>query len=190
VLAAVTVFKQLGAKIREVDMRGMEETARLAADITAGEALAYHHDWLRRRSRDYGEDVRSRLDQSRRLTALTYIQAMQKRTAYSGRMEQVLNLVDMLLTPTLPVVAPGIGQEQVSTGRAHRDVRLALLSLTRPANLSGLPAISLPCGFSPDGLPVGLQLIGRRFEDATLLCAAYAYEQATSWHRQFPEDPV
>jgi aspartyl-tRNA(Asn)/glutamyl-tRNA(Gln) amidotransferase subunit A len=190
VLAAATVFGKLGARIREVDMKGMKDTARLAADITAGEALAYHHDWLRRRPGDYGEDVRSRLEQSLGMTALNYILAMQERNAYSGGMQQALNSVDMLLAPTLPVVAPGIGQEEVRTGRTRTDVRLALLSLTRPANLSGLPAISVPCGFSPDGLPVGLQLIGRRFEEATLLRAAFAYEQATSWHRRFPEDPI
>jgi len=66
-------------------------------------------------------------------------------------------------------------------------VRLALLSLTRPANLSGLPAISVPCGFSR-GLPIGLQLIGRRFDEATVLRAAYAYEQATPWHGRFPAE--
>jgi aspartyl-tRNA(Asn)/glutamyl-tRNA(Gln) amidotransferase subunit A len=190
VLAAVAVFRQLGARIREVDMKGMEETARLAADITAGEALAYHAEWLRRRPGDYGRDVRSRLEQSRELMASAYIQAMQKRAAYSGRMERVLESVDILLAPTLPVVAPRIDAEQVRAGRARRDVRLALLSLTRPANLSGLPALSVPCGFSRGGIPVGLQLIGRRRKEGTLFRAAYAYEQATSWHLQFPPDPV
>jgi Asp-tRNA(Asn)/Glu-tRNA(Gln) amidotransferase A subunit family amidase len=115
---------------------------------------------------------------------------MQKRAAYSGRMERVLESVDILLAPTLPVVAPRIDAEQVRAGRARRDVRLALLSLTRPANLSGLPALSVPCGFSRGGIPVGLQLIGRRRKEGTLFRAAYAYEQATSWHLQFPPDPV
>jgi aspartyl-tRNA(Asn)/glutamyl-tRNA(Gln) amidotransferase subunit A len=63
------------------------------------------------------------------------------------------------------------------------------LRLTFPGNLSGLPAISIPCGFSSEKLPIGLQLIGRRLEEATLLRAAYAYEQSTSWHKMFPPDP-
>jgi len=187
VLDATEVFKELGASVREVQLKGMEETARLASDITAAEALAHHDVWLKRHPGDYGEDVRSRLDQGRSMTALTYIQAMQKRAAYSGRMEQTLDLVDLLLTPTLPVVAPGIDQTELMAGRALDDVRLALLSLTRPANLSGLPAISVPCGFSR-GLPIGLQLIGRRFDEATVLRAAYAYEQATPWHGRFPAE--
>ena len=74
-------------------------------------------------------------------------------------------------------------------GRVREDVRLALLRLTRPGNLTGLPAISLPCGFSKAGLPIGLQLIGREGEEATVLRTAYAYEQATEWHRRFPADP-
>jgi aspartyl-tRNA(Asn)/glutamyl-tRNA(Gln) amidotransferase subunit A len=69
------------------------------------------------------------------------------------------------------------------------DVRPALLRFTRPGNLTGLPAISLPCGSSAEDLPVGLQLIGRRFDEATLLRVAHAFEQATPWHEMFPPDP-
>jgi aspartyl-tRNA(Asn)/glutamyl-tRNA(Gln) amidotransferase subunit A len=89
----------------------------------------------------------------------------------------------------LPVTAPRIDQENVRIGTKWQDIRTALLSLTRPANLSGFPAISLPCGFSPEGLPVGLQLIGRRHDELTIFRAAYAYEQATPWHKRFPPDP-
>ena len=186
VLAAVKTLKELGASLREVNLKGMEETARLAADITAGEALAFHEEWLNKRPEEYGKDVGARLEQSRGLTAAAYIQALQKRLAYTEEFERVLDAVDLILAPAIPVVAPGLDQEQVRTGRSRTDVRLALLSLTRPANLTGLPALSVPCGFSPDNLPIGLQLIGRRFGEATLLRAAWAYEQATPWHRQFP----
>jgi len=190
VLSAISVLERLGAAIREIDLDGMGETGRLASDITAAEALAYHHKWLERRSHEYGEDVQSRLQQSRNLTALQYLQAQEKRRAYTDQFARALDSVSFIASPTLPVVAPEITQDEVVIGRARRDVRLVLLSLTRPANLAGLPAISLPCGFSSDGLPVGLQLIGRRFDEATLLRAAYVYERATPWHRQFPPDPV
>ncbi len=188
VLAAMKTLEDLGASLREVNLKGMEETARLAADITAGEALAYHEPWLNKRPDEYGKDVRGRLEQSRGLTAAAYIQALQKRMAYTEEFERVLDSVDLILAPALPVVAPGLDQEQVRAGRSLIDVRLALLSLTRPANLTGLPAISVPCGFSPDNLPIGLQMTGRRFGEATLLRAARAYEQATPWHRRFPEN--
>jgi aspartyl-tRNA(Asn)/glutamyl-tRNA(Gln) amidotransferase subunit A len=190
VFSAISVFERFGAAIRELDLDGMNETGDLASDITAAEALAYHYRWLERRSHKYGEDVRSRLQESRSLTALDYIRAQEKRRAYTDRFTRALGSVSFLASPTLPVVAPEITQDVVVIGRARRDVRLALLSLTRPANLAGLPAISIPCGFSSDGLPVGLQLIGRRFDEATLLRAAYIYESATPWHRRFPPDPV
>jgi aspartyl-tRNA(Asn)/glutamyl-tRNA(Gln) amidotransferase subunit A len=188
VLEAIKVFTQLGAEIREVELKGMEDTARLAGKITGDEALVYHEEWLRRRPQAYGDDIRSRLQQCRKSTATSYIRAQQERTAYSERLAEALGECHLLLTPTLPVVAPFIEQTEVRIARSTVDVRLALLSLTRPGNLSGLPAISLPCGFSPEGLPVGLQLIGHRSGEATILRAAYAYEQATPWHRRFPVD--
>ena len=188
VLASIGIFEQLGAKITELNLAGMEETAALASEITGDEAFAHHEKWLKQRPQDYGKDVRLRLEQSSKTTAAVYIGARQKLLAYSERFASALNKVDVLLTPTLPVTAPGIGQNEIRIGNVTENVRTALLRLTRPGNLSGLPAISVPCGFSSDGLPIGLQLIGRRFEETTLLRAAYAYEQATPWHFAFPSD--
>ena len=188
VMVSIEIFKELGAKLREVDLKGMEETARLAGEITGDEAFAYHEKWLEQKPQDYGKDVRLRLMQSSKAKAWGYIQAQQDRVAYSERLANALDSADLLIAPTLPVVAPDISQNEIRIGRSTEDVRLALLSLTRPANLAGLPAISIPCGFSSEGLPVGLQLIGRHSDEATLLRAAYAFERATPWHRQFPPD--
>ncbi|MBN1566996.1 MAG: amidase [Acidobacteria bacterium] len=188
VLAAAAVIERAGAKIVEVNLAGMDKTAQLAAEITADEALAYHEKWLEQKFKDYGEDVRSRLELSRKATAIAYIRAQQDRLAYSEEMSKTLEGIHVLLAPTLPVVAPLIDENEVRIGRYCEDVRLALLSLTRPGNLSGLPAISVPCGFSAEGLPIGLQLIGRRSGEASLLRVAYAYEQATPWHLHFPPE--
>jgi aspartyl-tRNA(Asn)/glutamyl-tRNA(Gln) amidotransferase subunit A len=188
VMVSADIFKQLGAQICQVDLKGMEETARLAAEITGDEAYAYHERWLEQKPQDYGKDVRARLRQSAKAKASAYIQAQQSRLAYGERLAEALNSIHLLLAPTLPIVAPFINQLDVRIGRSTEDVRLALLSLTRPGNLAGLPAISIPCGFSSEGLPVGLQLIGRRSDEATLLRAAYAFERTTPWHRQFPAD--
>jgi len=188
-LAAVEVFQGLGATVREVNLKGTEETARLAADITGAEALAFHEKWLQEKSLDYGEDVRSRLEQSRTLTATAYIQSLQRKIDYTRELVKALNSVRLLVAPTLPVAAPAFGRNEVKIGRSSEDVRLALLRLTRPANLAGLPAISVPCGFSAQQLPIGMQLIGRPFDEAGVLQAAYAYECATPWHRRFPLEP-
>jgi aspartyl-tRNA(Asn)/glutamyl-tRNA(Gln) amidotransferase subunit A len=189
VLAAIDVFKQLGANTREIDLNGMEETARIAADITGCEALAIHEKWLQDSPERYGEDVRIRLEQNRTTPATAYIQALRNRDAYMQEFARALDSVDVLLAPTTPIVAPTIDEKEADTGTAREDVRSALLRLTRPGNLSGLPAISLPCGVSAERLPVGLQLIGGTYDEPAVFRAAYAYECATPWHRQFPVDP-
>ena len=94
--------------------------------------------------------------------------------------------VDVLAVPTIPMVAPRFDENEVKFGRSTEIVRVALLRLNFPANLSGLPAVSLPCGFSAEKLPIGLQLIGRAFEEAALLRVALAYERSTPWHKMFP----
>jgi aspartyl-tRNA(Asn)/glutamyl-tRNA(Gln) amidotransferase subunit A len=188
VMDAAEVFRQLGANVREVTLKGMEETAWLAAEITGDEGFAFHEKWLDKKAKDYGNDVRLRLEQCRKATAAAFIRAREKKLAYIERLTGVFEEVDLLMAPTLPLAAPRIGQNEVLSGRSMEDVRLALLRLTRPANLAGLPAVSIPCGFSAERLPVGLQLIGRWFEEAAVLRAAYAYEQATPWHLAFPPD--
>jgi aspartyl-tRNA(Asn)/glutamyl-tRNA(Gln) amidotransferase subunit A len=181
---ALNVFEQLGADICEVNLKGMEETTSIAADITAGEALAYHAKWLAGNPEKYGADIRLRLEQSKSMSALTYVQAQQKRQEYMDRMERALDSIHVILAPTLPIVAP-----ETTKSKTQGDIRTALLSLTRPANLSGQPSISIPCGFSREGLPIGMQIIGRRYDEVTALRVAYAYESSTSWHKCFPPDP-
>jgi aspartyl-tRNA(Asn)/glutamyl-tRNA(Gln) amidotransferase subunit A len=188
VMAAIRIFEHLGAGITELNLKGMEETERMAAEITGCEALAFHEQWLSRKSRDYGEDVRKRLEQSRTVTATAYIQMMQMMQKYGRELDAALGKVNLILAPALPIEAPGIDEKVVKIGRSREDARRALLRLTRPANLAGVPAISVPCGFTAQKLPVGLQIIGRRFDDASVLRAAHAYESATSWHHNFPQE--
>jgi len=190
VLTAIGVLEQLGATIHETELKGMGETADLASNITAGEALSFHWKWLLRKPQSYGRDVRSRLQQSRRLTALAYLRAQQGRCAYTERLIHALEHTSVLAVPTLPVVAPRVDRGKARLGGLAEDLRLALLRLTRPANLAGLPAISLPCGFSSEGMPIGLQLIGKPFDEATVLRVAYAYERATSWHKLLPSEAI
>ena len=190
VLDAVEVFRRLGAEVKEVRLEGMEPTARLAEEITGDEAAAYHDRWLARRGAAYGRDVRLRLAPGRRATAVAYLRALEEMRAYGERLDRVFESVDVLAAPTLPLAPPALDQTEFRSGRRREDVRAALLRLTRPGNLSGLPAISLPCGSTPGGLPVGLQLLGRRRDEPTLLRAACAYETATEWHERFPPDPA
>jgi aspartyl-tRNA(Asn)/glutamyl-tRNA(Gln) amidotransferase subunit A len=117
VLDAISVFAQLGAEIREVELKGMKETAHLAAEITGDEAFAYHEEWLSRRPQAYGKDVRFRLQQCRKATATSYIHAQQKRLAYTEGLAEAMEALHLLLTPTLPIVAPLIEQDEVRIER-------------------------------------------------------------------------
>ncbi len=188
VLAAVEVLRENGAEVREIPLRWLGDTARLAAVITGAEALAYHSEWLRSRPEDYGADVRRRLGEVERVTAVSYLQAREAQQQYAGEFAAVFDKVDCLAVPALPVTATPVAESEVRIGSGFEDVRLALLRLTRPANLAGLPAISVPCGFSRDGLPTGLQIIGRKGDEQTVLRVAYAFERATRWHERFPQD--
>lgn len=189
VTAAIATLEHNGAEVREVNLKWMSETARLAGEITVAEALVYHWKWVQQRSAEYGPDVRVRLKEGMDESALAYLQAQEMRRVYTKEFDNVLRSVDVLAAPTLPVAAPRIEESEVVVGRSRENVRVALLHLTRPGNLTGLPAITVPCGFTSDGLPTGLQLIGRRFDEKTVLRAAYAYELATSWHEMFPPEP-
>jgi len=190
VVKAIEILEQNGAEVEEVKLKSMRETARLAGEITVAEALVYHWNWLRKQPQNYGPDVRLRLKEGMEESALTYLLALQMRQVYAQGFTDILSRVDLLAVPTLPVAAPRIEDEEVYIGRGKENVRVALLSLTRPGNLTHLPAITVPCGFTSEGLPSGLQLIGRKMDEATVLRAAYGYEQLTSWHEMFPPDPI
>ncbi len=187
VMAAAGVFHDLGARVREVRIQCMEDTAELSRVIPQAEALVYHWKWMKERPGDYDPAIRARLEGGMGITAVDYLQARARQILYMRAFDLVMERVDLLLVPAHPVTAPLIEQKEVSIGRFKEDVRLSLLRLTRPANLTGQPAISMPCGVSR-GMPIGLQLIGRRWEDSTVLRAAYAFEQATPWHANFPPD--
>jgi aspartyl-tRNA(Asn)/glutamyl-tRNA(Gln) amidotransferase subunit A len=186
VLTACAILHQLGAELREVEIRGMKDAAPLVGVITVGEALSFHWMWLHSRARDYGADVRERMETNRDQRTVEYLQAQEKRRMYTQAFVQVFESVDVVAAPTLPVLPPLIGQKEIEWGRTKEDVRAALLRMTRPGNLTGLPAISLPCGSTAENLPVGLQLFSRHYDETTLLRVAHAFEQATPWHRMFP----
>jgi aspartyl-tRNA(Asn)/glutamyl-tRNA(Gln) amidotransferase subunit A len=186
VLTACATLGQMGAELREVEVKGMKEAVPLVAVITVGEALSYHWKWLQTRAQDYGADVRERMELSQNQRTVDYLQAQERRRRFTEDFVQVFESVDVLAAPTLPVLPPLIGQREIPWGRTKEDVRTALLRMTRPGNLTGLPVISLPCGITADSLPVGLQLFGRHYDEPTLLQVAYAYEQATPWHTMFP----
>ena len=152
VVAAHAALESMGAKIQQIKLEGIQETVDLAADIIFPEALAFHWKWINERPGDYGEDLRTRMQGRMAQTAVTYLRALQKRREYAESFKKVMESVDVLAVPTIPIIAPRFDEQEVKIGRSTENVRIALLRLTFPGNLSGLPAISLPCGVLPGGV--------------------------------------
>jgi len=128
----------------------------------------------------FGDDIRRRLEDGTKTTSTEYILARRTQAEAKKRFELFFESYDFLIIPTTPIAAPTIeGHDAVEqAGRLTR--------FTAPFNLTGLPALSVPCGFTKDGLPIGLQIVSRAWADAKALTAGYAYEQATEWHKKFP----
>ena len=176
---ALTVMGELGATVRDVDLPHVEHSRAANQTIMMGEAFAYHEHNLKTRRQDYGEMVRDRFLLGGMLTIGDYVQAQRVRRLIKQEMAEVLREVDVLVTPTSP--KPAAAFEGYSGGAT-----LTGPSFTGPFNASGLPAISTPGGFSEDGLPIGLQIAGKPFDEATVLRVAYAYEQAAQWFERRP----
>ena len=150
------------------------------------EAAAVHIDHLRNRADDMGNDVRDRLEIGALTPATDYIVAQQARRLFNRDLAEVMTEFDLLLTPTVALGAPRIDQPSVTIEGSTLPAVAVLARLTRPFNISGFPTVTVPSGFTEDGMPIGLQIAGRAFDEATALRAAYAYEQATDWHTRRP----
>jgi aspartyl-tRNA(Asn)/glutamyl-tRNA(Gln) amidotransferase subunit A len=118
--------------------------------------------------------------------ATVYLKAQRIRAALRRDLERALEGVDVLATPTAAIPAPKLDAGAGEIGAPTGPLRGTLRRLTQPLNVTGSPAVTVPCGFSRDGLPIGLQLIGRPFEEARVLNLAYAYEQSTPWRDRHP----
>ena len=123
----------------------------------------------------------------RDVRAVDYLNAFEVKRAVTREFDDAFEKVDAILAPTLPIAASKIGEKDILIGAEKETVRSALVRLNRPANLTGHPALSIPCGFTRTGLPIGLQLIGPNWSEARLLAIALAYEGATDWHKRRPQ---
>jgi aspartyl-tRNA(Asn)/glutamyl-tRNA(Gln) amidotransferase subunit A len=156
--------------------------------LADSEGAGLHARWLRERPQDYDAGTRRRLLTASLLPTTLYHQAERARVLIRNQVWSALGRHDLLLAPTAPTPAPLIASTKapLQSGDAAARRFSTRRSFTTPASLAGVPAVSLPCGFTAGGLPIGLQLIGRRFEDATVLRAAHAYERSTLWHDRRP----
>jgi aspartyl-tRNA(Asn)/glutamyl-tRNA(Gln) amidotransferase subunit A len=180
VAAAAQIFESLGATVELVELPDAIQAARANGIMVTSDAAAFHMERLKSRPQDFGPDVLMRLQSGAAVTSSEYILARRLQTVLRRRYETLFNSYAILLTPATPIAAPLFGADAVERARQ-------LTRFTAPFNLTGLPALSLPCGFTQAGLPAGLQLIARPWDEARLLQAAYAYETASGWYLRKPE---
>jgi aspartyl-tRNA(Asn)/glutamyl-tRNA(Gln) amidotransferase subunit A len=176
---AARLLTSLGASVSEKTLPRVDLlTAQRAILLT--DAAAVHRDHLRERAADIGADVLTRLRTGQTFTGMDYAQARRDRDELRREWLAVLREQDVILSPTTPIPAPPRdGQDAVAAAQR-------LTANTAPFNLTGLPAISIPCGFTKAGLPIGLQLAAGPWREALLLRVARAYEHATPWHERLP----
>jgi len=183
---AIRKLEALGMKAVEIDIPGLENCAAMEAHINLAEAASYHEQYLKKQADAYGPGVRTDLEAGRFLLASDYVKSQRARAWLQRNFNDAFGNADVIVSPTVPAFPPVVGQVWVQSGDRREHIVDAFVRFNIPYDLTDLPAISVPCGFGSTGLPIGLQIAGRAFEEATILKVAHAYEQSTEWHLASP----
>jgi aspartyl-tRNA(Asn)/glutamyl-tRNA(Gln) amidotransferase subunit A len=188
---ALELLAARGARVVEVELPAMDKVRTVSLTIQMPEALSYHSRYLGKRAELYGADLRSGLALGQFILAEHYVRAKRFMERYRREMERVFEKVDALVTPTCPIVAPEIGTVTVETGGPRggkpEAVGNALTRLTTFFNITGHPALTVPCGLHASGLPMGLQIVGRHFEETTVLRVGHAVEREAAFRVPPPD---
>ena len=186
---AAKTLERLGGRIKKVSLPHLQESVPSSTNIALAEATNYHESqgYFPARAFDYGGDVRGRLEAGEKVRAPEYLRGFAVKRMLERDFDAAFEHVDAIFVPASPIPAPPLGENEVEIGGARESVRSLLVGASRPANFTGHPAISVPCGFTRAGLPVGFQLIGPRWGEAGLLAIALAFEEATPWHEHHPD---
>lgn len=183
--AMVQLAAGLGAQAEVVRVPDMEAINVIGRVILLSEASALMEPHAKDRT-SFGTDVRALLDQGMLLPATDYVNAQRLRSVYRRHFLELFQSIDVLFTPTTPLTAPKIGQATVLLDGQEEDTRLASTRFVRGINVVGFPALSIPCGFDKVGLPIGLQIVGKPFDEVTILRVGAVLEDATDFHRLSP----
>lgn len=178
---AADALSRMGAVITAVKLPGAEEAQKRVMPMVWADVYEFHKERVERNPEMFGEDVRNRILLGRSVSGADYAQALRWRLQWNRTVERVLRDVDAILTPTTPVPAPPIAKSADMLGMTHQLTRF-----TFPFSWVGIPGLSVPCGFTPDGLPIGMQLHGKRWSEGLLLRIGAAYQRQTDWHTRRP----
>ena len=179
---SVAGLRKRATKIKEISIPLLNATEDAGNQIAWADATHYHQQqgWYPSRAAQYGEDVRMRLEMGTKVAATTYLKALEERDQFIQQFHQAMadSQIDALVVPTTPIAAPFLDEESTQIAGKPYPTRALLLRLNRPANLAGIPAISVPCGFTPAGLPIGIQFIAARNKEHLLLMIVQSFESA------------
>ena len=188
VTKATAVLEELGASWEVVSLPASARSGAVFIAIADVDAAAYHSEWLRERGDDYDWNTRVRLESASLTPAGAYIKAQRARASIRKELLDALEQSDVIITPTSHAPAPLIADATGRPGGSYAvGSDLGRRMYPSPAALAGLPALSIPCGFSASGLPIGMQIVGRPFAEQLLFRVGHAYERATGWHTMHPE---
>lgn len=179
-------FSAAGARCQTLSVTGLDQAVNALVLINLAEPASLHAAWLAERPQEYGADVRKLLQAGLAITAVEYLQAQRFRTGLRMQLLQHLNQVDVILVPTLPFTAPHKGLEAIQMGDREESVLTGNMRYNALASLSALPAISHPAGFDRDGMPIGMQMIGRDGAERQLLALARAFQREHDYHVHTP----
>jgi aspartyl-tRNA(Asn)/glutamyl-tRNA(Gln) amidotransferase subunit A len=182
----LALLKKEGASVVKVELPDQRQLSAACQLVLAVEAAAFHKRWMIERPQDYGPQVLMRLQNGLAIPGVSYLEAMRWRGPALAAHSAATAGVDAVITPVAPVAAPSIAESDVGNNPDAEAVIQRLTRFTRPINYLGLPSLAIPCGFTAVGLPVGMQLIGRSFDEATLLRIGAAFQRATDFHEKVP----
>jgi aspartyl-tRNA(Asn)/glutamyl-tRNA(Gln) amidotransferase subunit A len=183
----VAIARREGATIVQVELPDQRQLSAASQLVLAVEAAAFHKRWMIERPQDYGPQVLMRLQNGLAVPAVSYLEAMRWRGPALAAHLAAVNGVDAVIAPVAPLAAPTIAESDVGNSPDAEAVIQRLTRFTRPVNYLGLPSLAVPAGFTRNGLPVGMQLIGRPFDEATLLRIGAAFQRATDFHDRVPD---
>jgi aspartyl-tRNA(Asn)/glutamyl-tRNA(Gln) amidotransferase subunit A len=185
----IATLRREGANVVQVDLPDQRQLASASQLVLAVEAAAFHKRWMIERPQDYGAQVMMRLQNGLAISGVTYLEALRWRGPALAAHNAATAKVDAVIAPVSPVPAPTIAESDVGSSPGAEAVIQRLTRFTRPINYLGLPSLSVPSGFTRGGLPVGLQLVGRSFDEATILRIGAAFQRATDFHEKVPQLP-
>jgi len=176
-LEFIDTIKSMDISVFDVHIREVDKIYESWRPLRLGESAEIHLKWLQTRSEDYGEDVRRMLMKGTEVSAVDYIRAHKFRKELRNEFVRLLKNFDVLIVPTTPITAPGFDEQAVDIGGQTLQIYQALSRQTIVFDSTGLPAISIPVGFSKENMPIGAQIIGPPFKEEKILSLAYAYER-------------